>query len=140
MKINYERAATILVEAAFSNDKTAAEKYGVTTRTVQRYRDRLETDDELALLVAIKKQRFEDGWADELSGAIRSSIRFLQRAANEADPKDPAVIHAVAGSLKILADVTLTKKVLDARLTGRGEPERAQDHALAGAATSVETE
>jgi hypothetical protein len=122
-RLNYERAATILVEAAYFGDKQAADRYGVSVRTVERYRARMDEDDELSAFVAIKKQKFEDEWADELPGAIRASIRFLGRAAQEASAKDPQAIHSVAGSLKILADVALTKQVLDARLTGRGEPE-----------------
>lgn len=128
---NCERAAIILVEAAFFGDKPTARKFGVTTRTIQNYRQRLEEDDELSAFFTIKKQRFEDEWADELPAAIRASIRFLARAAQEANPMDPNVIHSVAGALKILADVTLTKQVLDARLTGRGEPERKEDRQMA---------
>ena len=41
---NYERAAAAIVDAAYMGDKEAAQKHGVTTRTVRRWRKRLETD------------------------------------------------------------------------------------------------
>lgn len=133
-KFNQERAAAALVEAAYYGDKQAAERYGLTRQTLHNYRQRLSTDDDFLLVFTIKKQAFEDGWADELPGAIRSAIRYLAFAADkhrEVQTVDAQTVHAVAGSLKILADVTMTKKVLDARLTGRGEPEGADDRPLA---------
>lgn len=136
---NYERAAVALVEAAYYGDGPAAKRYRLSERSIRNYRKRLENDIDLAALFLIKKQQFEDGWAEELPGAIRAAIRFLGKAANAADPCDHQAIHSVAGALKILADVTLTKKVLDARLTGRGEPERAEDRALASEAFTAES-
>jgi hypothetical protein len=119
-----------LVEAAYFGDKAAADRYGVTMRSVENYRARLVTDTELVAFFAIKKQEFEDKWADELPAAIRASIRFLAKAANEV-MVTADTIHSIAGALKILADVTLTKQVLDARLTGRGNAEREEDRPLA---------
>jgi hypothetical protein len=132
-KFNYERAAVVLVEAAYYGDKAASERNGVTERTVRNYRERLNEDTELSASFLIKKQLFDESWADELPGAIRAGIQFLARAAREADPRDAQTIYSMAGALKILADVTLTKRVLDARLTGRGEPEREEDRSLVGA-------
>jgi hypothetical protein len=131
-RFNYDRAAAVLVEAAYFGDKAAADRYGITVRSVERYRERLDDDIELSAFVTIKKQEFEDRWAEELPAAIRASIRFLAKAANEADHKDAQTIYSVAGALKILADVTLTKRVLDARLTGRGESERTEDRPMVG--------
>lgn len=130
-RFNHERAASVLVEAAYFGDKAAADRFGLNVRTIERYRARLDEDTELSAFVAIKKQKFEDGWAEELPAAIRASIRFLAKAATEADHKDSQTIHSIAGALKILADVTLTKKVLDARLTGRGESETEENRAMA---------
>ncbi len=112
----YERAAQILAEAAVLGDKEAIARHGVALRTLQRYRRRLSEDEKLARLVAEKKAVLEREWASELAPAIREGIRFLQKAAREADASDPAAIHAVAGALKILSEIALTKEVLDARL------------------------
>lgn len=113
---NYELASTVLVEAAYQGDDVAAKKYGVSVRSVRRWRKRIDEDERLASFVRIKKDRMEQRWADELPSAIRASITYLQNAAQEVNKRDPDAIHAVAGALKILSDVALTKEVLDARL------------------------
>lgn len=115
-RLDYDRVATILVEAAFFGDSQAAERWGVSERTVQRYRKRMGKSDELSSIVALKKENFEQNWADEIPAAIRSATRFLMNASRQADPTDPAAIHAVAGAMKIMAEVGLTKEILDVRL------------------------
>jgi len=114
--VNRERVAQILVEALHNGDSEASRKFGVSIRTLQRYRRRLHTDRELSQIVALKKTAFEQMWLEDATQAIREAIRFLQRAAVEADPTDPNAIHAVAGALKILAEVSLTREVLSVRL------------------------
>jgi len=77
----------------------------------------MDDDRTLADLVQQKRQKAEEDWAEELPDAIRASIDYLRRAAGKAEESDPEVIHAVAGALKMLAHVGMTKKVLDARLS-----------------------
>lgn len=118
-KIDYNRVAMILVEAVWLGDQRTAEKWGITTRTIINYRNRLVVDKKLSEIFIHKNEVFTNDWAAGIPSAIRAAISFLQEAAMKADPKDPAVIHAVAGALKMLAEVGLTKEVIDARL-GRG--------------------
>lgn len=129
----YELAAQILAEAAVLGDHDTVRRHGISLRTLQRYRQRLAKDPKLAESVARKKAVLEREWATELAPAIRQTILFLRRAAQEADPRDPHAIHAVAGALKILADVAMTQKVLDARLAGIGGAESEAPGALATA-------
>jgi hypothetical protein len=130
VSIDTNRVASILVEAAYHGDKETAGRWSITTRTIQRYRERLNEDSELSQTVALKKQQYEADWANEIPGAIRSAVRFLQRASNEANPKDPDTIHAVAGALKILAEVGITKAILDVRLSGFIGANGAEDTAM----------
>jgi len=132
-KFNYERAATALAEAAFTDDLTASQRHGVSLRTLERYRSRLRTDEKLAAFVAAKKAALEREWASSLAPAIREAIRFLQRAAREADPGDPNAIYAVAGALKILSEVFMTREVIGARLAGTDRAQRAEAGAVASA-------
>ncbi len=113
---NYERAARILVEAEYYGDAEAAKRAGVSTRSIQRWRRRMESDAHLSSFVALKKREFEQDWAGALAGGILAGIEFLQRAARDANPKDPNAIHAIAGAVKILAEIGITKAVLDVKL------------------------
>lgn len=121
---NYERAATVLAETAFTDEATVLQRYGISSMTLSRYRKRLQTDHKLLEFVSLKKSSLEREWASELAPAIREAIRFLQRAARDADSSDPAAIHAVAGALKILSETAMTKEVINARLVGQDRPQR----------------
>jgi hypothetical protein len=57
--LDRERAAAVLFEAAFTRDTVVASKYEITTRTIENYRRRLNTDVVLAALVAAKRGAFE---------------------------------------------------------------------------------
>lgn len=125
-RLNLERVAGILVEAAYYGDEVTAKEHGITTRTIRNYRSRLAKNDELSAFFRIKKQEFENRWANELPEALEAGIRYLMKAAKQADPSEPKAIHSIANSLKTLADIALTKRVLDARFIGLSESERAK--------------
>ena len=127
MTFNRELAAAVLVEAVFTNDETACAKYDITTRTLRNYRQRLHDDPELSALFQTKKILFDKAWGDDLLKALRGAATFIFEASNTAreDPackKNPEMIAAMAGALKLCADVHLTSKVLDARLANTDRP------------------
>jgi transposase-like protein len=113
---NYDLASVVLVEAAFLGDKATSKKFGISTRTLQRWRKRLNEDGRLSSFVAQRKKELDKAWAEEMPIAIKASIDFIRRAAQEAAPNDPDAIHSIAGALKILSEVAMTREVLDARL------------------------
>lgn len=53
---SHDRAAIILVEATYFTDSTVAKNWGITQRTIQRYRQRMAEDETLSSLVAVKKK------------------------------------------------------------------------------------
>jgi hypothetical protein len=138
-ELDYDRAAAILVEAAYFGDKVTAEKWGVTERTIRNYQARLDEDSKLSLIFHNKKVVFESDWAADIPAAIRSGIGFLQRAGKEADPKDPNAIHAIAGAVKILAEVGMTKAILDVRLSGFLGENGAEDRQMDAAPKALQS-
>lgn len=119
-----DRAASILVEAAYSGDDQAARKWQVSVRSIANWRNRLDEEPEFAAIFHHKKEIFEANWALDLLPAIYSSIDYLKRAAQR-KRYSHQMVHAVAGALKILSDVLVTKEVLDARFAGqRGEADQ----------------
>lgn len=115
---DYERAAVILAEAAFSDDRTVCQRHGITDRTLRRYRKRMLSDPRLSTFVREKQARLTEQWTHELAPAIGAAIRFLKQAAQSADPSDPAAIRAVAEALKGLAEIDMTREVLQSRVGG----------------------
>jgi helix-turn-helix, Psq domain len=68
--LNKEFAAEAIVDAMFTTDAKASEKYGISTKTLQRYRKRLaEGDPQLSGFVHTKKAERDLGFelsSDEL--------------------------------------------------------------------------
>ena len=121
MALNKELAATALLEAAYTTDEMVCERYGISRRSLQRWRKALGTDNELAQSVATKKAAMDVAWAESLPAALRNSLEFIAGACAKAkdDPtayRNPLLISAVAGALKLCAEVFYTGRVLDARL------------------------
>jgi hypothetical protein len=132
-KIDLAVAARILVDAAMLGDEAAAKRHNVSTKTVSRYRALAATDDNLSKVVGQASKLASREWASDLGAAIKGQIGFLKRAAQEADPKSPAAVHAVADALEILADVALTSEMLDARLAEQADSDREEDRPAASA-------
>jgi hypothetical protein len=131
-----ERVAEVLLEAFVSrDDRKTAQKHGITDRTLRNWRALLFTDPELSELFRSKKARVSEGWADEIPGAMRSTIGFLRKAAEEGDHKNPDMVHSVAGALKLLSEVSATWKLLDARLARTAGPDGAAARPSAAAGT-----
>ena len=122
-KFNPERAASLLLEAELSTDKAVLEKHGITARTLYNWRARLHEDAIFSDIFRRKKEAVEREWGAALAPAIRDGIEFLARASKEADHKNPEVIHAIAGALKILTATATKKEVLDATLAAARGPE-----------------
>jgi hypothetical protein len=120
-EVTYKEEAQILIllEALYSNDTKVAEKHGITTRTIQNYRKKLYEDEKFSRFFALKKENFEKGWAHTLRKSIIAGSDFLQRAAVEADSdtiRNPEMVRAVAGAIKICSDVVLTGEMINARI------------------------
>lgn len=113
---NRDKAARIVLDAVVMGDRPACEKHGISLRTLQRYRTKLEDDAELSQVVAQKKEMQDEAWANEIPSAIAACINYLKDSAAACVPGNPDAIHAVSGALKIMTEVELTRKLIDARL------------------------
>jgi hypothetical protein len=123
--MNYELAATVLIEALFTTDGEACVKYGITARTLRRYRQRLAKDQNLAQLVKEKKAALDAGWASELPGLLRESQQAIKGLIAEirTNPilrKNPMLLVTAleksAGAHRLFVDAYYTGKMIDARI------------------------
>lgn len=115
------------MDAVTMGDRAACDKHDISLRTLQRYRSRLDDDPRLAQVVAEKKRLQDEAWADEIPSAIASCVQFLREASQQCDRKDPDAVHAISGAMKLLSEVSLTRKVIDARLSGADSEDREED-------------
>lgn len=122
-KRDNERAARALVDAVLYGDRTACEIHKITDRTLRRYREALESDEELsALFDELSTQAARLPWAQQidltLSGASAKLLDLIQKASNPT----PETIVAVTGAVQSLAEIAMTRDMLAARLR-ESEPE-----------------
>lgn len=111
-----ERAAKALATAAILGDVEAAKRHGCSTRSLRRWRARIEEDANLAAHVRSEKAAIEAEWSEQVPGALRKALAFMERAFSEMSPSDPDALHAVAGAFKLLTEAETTRRVLDVRL------------------------
>lgn len=85
---NYERAAAILVDAAYLGDEETGKKWKVTTKTIKNYRARLKNDPILSQFFHRKRQVAESGWSTQLK---RTLGRVLEKAGVIAESIEPII-------------------------------------------------
>ncbi len=122
-----EIAAAVLLAALYTTDEIACKQYGVSVRSLLNWRNRLAEDPEFAEIFLTKKRALDAAWAEKLPLALSRSIDLISEcaAAIAVDPmmrKNPNVIHAIAGAIKICAEVHYTGKLIDARLADPNRP------------------
>lgn len=115
-KYSDDQIAQILVEAAYYGDAFASERHRISRRTILRWREYAENSPYVTNLIKQKKSAFDKAWADDAISAFREGFKFLNESAKEVSRSDPGAIHAVAGALKIISEILITREVLDARL------------------------
>ncbi|HYE75642.1 MAG TPA: hypothetical protein VEF04_20025 [Blastocatellia bacterium] len=119
--------AQVIIEAAFTTDALVCQKYAISERGLRKWRKTFAdgSDAEFTALCRTKKAVFDARWAENCSPALTAGINFLAdaaRSAGEPQKKNPAFIAAIAGAVKIVADVKLTSSVIDARIANTNRP------------------
>jgi hypothetical protein len=118
--INYDRAAKILCDAVLMGDRTAAEKWKTTQRTIQNYRARLENDEKLRKMVAKLQEKQDADWAGEIPGVLAEGMAFLRAAfvdnRRDGGTLEPDNIAALTAAINSLADIDLTRQIIAQRL------------------------
>ena len=120
-QLSKELVATVLVEALYTTDDIACARYDISTQSLRRYRRTLPDDLELSAIVATKKLAFDREWAADFPVMLKKGAQVLNECfdavrGDEKAKKDPQVIAALAGAMKLAADIHLTGRVIDARL------------------------
>jgi len=102
-----ERIAAILADASALGDGAAAKKHSVSTRTIQRYRQRHAESEDVAPLVAQYKEAIATDWIEQTTDA---RARILDRVLALVDVADD--LHKVVGALKIVHDANVSERII----------------------------
>jgi hypothetical protein len=116
-----ELAAKVLALAAKAGDEEAAKHFGISTRSIKRYRARLvEGDSQLAEAVNQKTAQLDQHarhWAEDAASFMSLAIRKLGQLVGQAGPKQ---MRDVTGAIKIVGELDITRKVLGDEQPGAG--------------------
>lgn len=115
---NYERAAMVLCDAMIMGDRVSAERWGLTQRSVQGYRHRLENDEKLRKRTQEYRQQQTERWLEDIPQTLSIIVEFMRHSACELSPQKPKHLQVVVQALEALSEIHLTQKVIDARLRG----------------------
>lgn len=120
-----EQKARIIVDASLTTDRKAANKHDCSRRSIQNWRDELDTNTELQERVTElwKEVRKADDWVEDATDTIRTALAFLRTAFDELDPSDPEAVEAVTEATRTLSEAKLTADVIEQRLKGLAGPD-----------------
>jgi len=106
--------AEVLAYSRMQSDESAAEEYGVSARSVQRWRKEMAENQELASLVAKKRAEIAERWGDRIGPVIEKAMDFVRRglSGDGMDPRDPQAVKAANGTAKIFAEIALARDIL----------------------------
>lgn len=114
-----ELAVRILTAAATIGDDEAAKRFRVSTRTVQRYRQKLADDEQLAKVVEAEKEALRPVLRELLTNALHEVVGVGVNLAKSSDN-----LYHVAGFAKILSDALNADTVIEKGIGdgGLGQP------------------
>lgn len=118
----FQFAASVLLDAVYTNDEAACAKYGITPRTLRNYRRKLHEDAAFAAIFHTKEVELQKVWAQDFIAPLKKGAQFLLEAFESVRSdknyiKNPVVIQAVAEAVRLCADVVLTSKAIDAQFS-----------------------
>ena len=114
-RVDNEKLALILCQAMFFGDKAAMDEWGISHTTLINYRKRLNTNSELTQKFNHVVNDFMKGWSNNLPIAIARATQWIIDNLPELEANSEN-FEVVANTLKILAEVKLTKETFDVRL------------------------
>lgn len=114
-KLDIDGKAKALVYAEMHGDEAAAREYGITLRTLQRYRKQMSVDPDLSQSVAYMTAEVKepDDWASRATRAIRALLDYFERASRDASTADPDTIAALAAAHNSVSETLLAIRILD---------------------------
>lgn len=124
-KRDNHKAALVLAEAAFlKDDLQVTRKFKISLRTLYNWRTAAKSDRELAQLFTEAFQELEKrDWAVELTHTLAAGVIHLKRLILGAKSSDPETIQAVTGAVLGMAEIAMTREMIQARISQGAGPQ-----------------
>lgn len=109
-KFPYQKAAEALSRLDFETAQIVAEDFGVTTRTLTNWKERLRTDPILQSAYGTIAAKRVEVLTTRIPKSIEKIIHFLESGTNELDPADPESIKAMISAAETLTELMIVLK------------------------------
>lgn len=106
-RYGYSGICDIVLESRHLGLKGAAQKHGLPSETIRRWRGEVRTDPEMNKIYSQKRWQYNNDFAAATAETIRAQLDYLKRAAELADPEDKAMVRAIAGAMKMSGEFRL---------------------------------
>lgn len=116
-----DRQARILIDAILTgDDQLTADKYQISTRSIERWRSRVLTDGgrESLLLAETVQQKLAAlnvDWGTSANAALVAGMQFLTKAAQTIEVS-AASVRAIAGAVKLVGELSALNRTIEAKL------------------------
>ena len=111
-----ELAARMLCTAALTGDKEAAKQFGVSTKTIQRYRELARTDQALSDSVKAHQQLADQQWLDQIPSILAGAMEFIAQSQRCMNPADELHLRAIAEATQVISEQAQAWKALNVRI------------------------
>lgn len=113
-KIPDQTIAQILAETDLYSDKEVAQRWALSTRSIERYRQRLQSDPVLAGIVGEKREKLTAMWVHDATQFLVVALRQLQERCRSAKTKEDAeCLRAIADCLQIVGELRVQAEILN---------------------------
>lgn len=121
-RLDRYRAALILAEAAFSDDKKVAATFSCHPRTISNYRKLLETDKDLQREYRLALYNKSREWTKEIPKTMKTAIDFIQRSLESLSPANSDSLDSVINTMQVLSEIEIMNEAVRSKLAkGRKE-------------------
>jgi hypothetical protein len=120
-RLDRYRAALILAEAAFSDDKKVAATFSCHPRTISNYRKLLETDKDLQREYRLALYNKSKEWTKEIPKTMKLAIEYVQDKL-QLSAQNNTSLDSVINAMQVLSEIEIMNEAVRAKLTkGRKE-------------------
>ncbi len=118
--VDPERVASVLADAMVLGDSSAARKWRISKRTVQRYRSVASKEPRLVAAVAAKNAEVQHDLATLRVAFLREALQTMREKMKD------ATLYEVAGALKVVGELHQVAMAVDDERPDAPDPEAAE--------------
>jgi len=115
-RLDRYRAALILAEAAFSNDKAVADTFKCHVRTISNYRKLLETDKDLQREYRLALYNKSKEWTKEIPKTMQLAIDFVKNKL-QLSAENHTSLDSVINAMQVLNEIEIMNEAVRMKLT-----------------------